>query len=143
MTCPKDHHQHLKGRQMLSTVQQKLQTCCLVLWGSPGCRTCESCVTVLMCQVPAQLGLGCDRSAVCLLPGEVGELSISRDGCCASLLQPGVPVPHRMERNAVAASAPAAYSPSERGFASKINGATLAKLILHCSPVSCGSSVWV
>lgn len=68
---------------------------------------------------------------------------MSRDGCCPSLLRPGVPVPHRMERNTVAASAPAAYSPFERGFASKINGATLAKLILHCSPVSCGSSVWV
>lgn len=64
---------------------------------------------------------------------EKWELSKSRDGCYLSLLLAEVPVPHGAERGPVAASKPGVCWPSGRGFVSKINGTTLAKLIFRAA----------
>lgn len=72
--------------------------------------------------VPRALCLSCCQ--------ERWELSKCRDGCCLSLLLAEVPVPHGAE------SKPGVCLPSGRGFVSKINGTTLAKLIF-------GAALWV
>lgn len=68
------------------------------------------------------------RAVFVLLPGEV-DLSRSRDGCFLSLLLAEVPVPRGAERGPASASKPGVCWPPGRGFVSKINGTTLAKLM--------------